>query len=95
MRDFRQRHGAKRAEQNADHPPDQAQHERFDQELEQDIESGGAERLAHADLARPLGYRHQHDVHDADAAHQQAHGRDAREQVREGFGRLLECGENV
>ena len=49
-----------------------------------------AERLAHADLARPLGHRHEHDVHDADAAHQETHGRDARQQVGEDLRRLAE-----
>ena len=31
----------------------------------------GADRLADPDLARPLGHRHQHDVHDPDAADEQ------------------------
>ena len=36
------------------------------------LQPGGAERLAHADLAGALGDRHQHDVHDPDAAHDKA-----------------------
>ena len=40
-----------------------------------------ADRQAQADLARPLGHRHQHDVHDADAADEQRHRGDARQQV--------------
>ena len=41
------------------------------------FELRGAERLADADLARALGDRHQHDVHDADAADEQRHRGDA------------------
>ena len=33
-----------------------------------------AQRLAHADLARPFCHRHQHDVHDDDAANHQRDG---------------------
>ena len=48
----------------------QAEQAGFDQELAADAPGSSAQRLAHADLARALGDRHQHDVHDADAAHQ-------------------------
>ena len=43
----------------------------------------GADGHADADLARPLGDAHQHDVHHADAADEQRHGGDRREQHRE------------
>src|SRR2546422_7234271 len=49
-----------------------------------------AERLADADFAGALGDRHEHDVHDADPAHEQAHRRNAGEQELERLGRLLE-----
>ena len=48
-----------------------------------------ADRHAQADLAGPLGHRHQHDVHDADAADQQRDAGDAGEQRRH---RLRRCG---
>ena len=54
-----------------------------------------AERFANADLPRPLGDRDQHDVHDADAADQQAHGRDAGQQPGEhlrGFAERVRVG---
>ena len=38
---------------------------------QQDVRGVGAERLADADLARPLGDRDEHDVHDADAGDDQ------------------------
>ena len=60
---------------------EEAQGERLDQELQQDVAPGGAERLADADLAGALGDRDQHDVHDPDAADHQAHRRDAGEQA--------------
>ena len=41
----------------------------------------GADRHADADLARPLGHRHQQDVHDPDAADQQRDRRDREQQV--------------
>ena len=37
---------------------------------------------AQPDLARPLGHRHEHDVHDADAADDERDRRDAGQQVR-------------
>ena len=54
---------------------EQAQHHRLDQELHQHVAAAGAHRQAEADLPGALGDRHQHDVHDADAAH---HERDRR-----------------
>src|SRR5256886_6154943 len=67
VREARQYDGASRAEYHADHAAQQAQHQRFDQELEHDVEPRGPERFADADLARALGDRHEHDVHDPDA----------------------------
>src|SRR5258706_9789041 len=43
-------------------------HEGFGEELEQDVPAMCAQRLFHANLAGALGYRNQHDVHQADAA---------------------------
>src|SRR5213595_2709720 len=40
-------------------------------------------------LARALGHRHQHDVHDADATHEERHGGDAEEQVHHHGARVL------
>jgi hypothetical protein len=59
------------AERDADHPADERQRHRLDQELHEDVAPARADRLADADLARALGDRHQHDVHDADAADEQ------------------------
>ncbi len=57
------------------------------------------ERLAHADLARPLGYADQHDVHDDDAAHDQGDGCDSRDNraeiVQHCCEQILECGAGV
>ena len=48
------------------------------------------DRHAHADLARALGDRHQHDVHHADAAdHQRDHG-DGGDQQRQRCGGALD-----
>ena len=49
----------------------------------------GAQRAANADLAGPLGHGGQHDVHDADAAHQQGDGGDgAQHDVENALGLL-------
>ena len=67
-------------------PPPEAQHDALDQELRQHVGAAGAHRHADADLARALGHRHQHDVHDADAAHQQRDAGDGRQQHRHHLG---------
>ena len=51
-------------EQSAGHRED----DRLDEELGPDVARAGADGHADADLARPLGDRDEHDVHDPDAA---------------------------
>src|SRR5512139_1380695 len=48
----------------------------LEQELGDDVAARGSHRLPDANLACPLGDRHQHDVHDSDPADQQAEARD-------------------
>ena len=62
------------------------QHRRFEQELPQDFAAARAERLADADLARPLRDRDRHDRHHADAADHQRDRRndDQRQKDRRG-----------
>src|SRR5881396_410880 len=47
--------------------------------LRHDVGPAGAERLPQADLPRPLGHHHQHDVHDDDAADHERQRDDADE----------------
>ena len=69
-----------RAQDQPDQPADAGQNDRLGQELPQDVAPLGPHRLAQPDLPRALGHRHQHDVHDADTAHQQRNaGDDAQE----------------
>ena len=70
--------GCKRGQDNADESAERGEHDRLDEELQQHFALERADGQANADLARPLGHRHQHDVHDADAADQQAHRRPRR-----------------
>ena len=67
----------------ADGDPDEAanecQHERFDQELKQDVAAVRADGFAQADLSCTLGHGYEHDVHNADTADQEAYGADAGE----------------
>ncbi len=53
------------------------------------------DRHAQSDLARPLRHRHEHDVHDPDAADQERHRRDRGEQIGHHLGRLLLGLENL
>ena len=73
------RAGQPEAERDADQPAEQRQHRRLDQELHEDVPLMRADGQPDADLARALGHRDQHDVHDADAADQQADGGDRAE----------------
>ena len=83
-------------EQQADQSAERGQYHRFSEELHQHFFFQRADGEADADFARALGYGHQHDVHDADAADQQADGGDRAEQgghgadgAGEGFGDFL------
>ena len=63
-------------------PAGAGQEDRLDEELLEDVARPGAEGLADADLAGPLLDRDEHDVHDPDAADQQAdRGDDDHDQV--------------
>ena len=55
-------------EDDADGAGEQGDHDRLAERLQEEIAIRRADRLAQRQLARPLGDRHQHDVHDADAA---------------------------
>ena len=77
----RTRIDAPRPKQDAQRAAEQAQHDRLDEELPQDVMASGADGHAQADLPRPLGDRDQHDVHDAHAADDQ---RDQRHDQQQG-----------
>src|SRR4051812_36486743 len=53
---------AEAADADADGAADQAEHDGFDEELEQDVAGTGADGHAQADLARALGDGDEHDV---------------------------------
>ncbi len=57
-------------------PGDEGEGEAFEQELREDVAAARAEGLEQADLARALGDRDEHDVHDADAADAKRHRAD-------------------
>ena len=69
--------GADDAEGDAEEPAGEAEQRGLDEELAADEPGLRAERLAEADLPDALGDRDQHDVHDADAAHEQRDDGDA------------------
>ena len=55
-------------------PPTRHKHDRFHEELPQDVVAAGADGHPQADLPRPLRHRDEHDVHDPHAAHDQRDG---------------------
>ena len=65
------------AEENTQTAAHHALHHRLHEKLLQNGAPAGADGLADADLPGALGDGDQHDVHDADAAHQQGDGGDA------------------
>src|SRR3954471_9632356 len=89
LHDLRQCDRGADAEQDTQHSSQQAEGQRFDQELHQDIHPGGAESFTNADLTGALGDRDQHDIHDPDAAHQEADRSNAGEQAGEYLSGLL------
>ena len=65
------------AEPDAEDRAERAQRRALDEELAQDVLPPRAERLPHADLARPLGDGDEHDVHDHQPADHEADRRAA------------------
>ena len=65
------RSSAQVAERDADGTAESGERDRLDQELDQHIVTACADRFTDANLARPLRDRHEHDVHNADAADEQ------------------------
>ena len=82
------------ASHHADGAADGRHHQRLDQELLQDVALARTGGHADADFAGTLGYRHQHDVHHADAAHQQRDGRNGTQQQRHGVLRFFGGGDD-
>ena len=76
-------------------PPGHGEHEGLDQELGHDVAPPRPDRLADPDLPRPLAYRDQHDVHDPDAAHEQADRRDAGQEQGQEAGDRPERGQQL
>ena len=69
-------------------PPTRRERDRLGEHLRHDVAAPRPERLAQADLPRPIADHHQHDVHDDDAAHEQRQ-RDDADQHRKDAGRRL------
>src|SRR5437868_12045597 len=76
-----------KAENQRQHDPqnstDAGQRHGFSDELKANVALARANGLTHSDFARSLGYGHKHDVHYANAAHQEAHGNHAHDQLED------------
>ena len=88
-RERRDRDRDGRAEHRADDAAEDRQHDRLGEHLRHDVGPPRAERLAQADLARPLGDHHQHDVHDHDAADDERQRDDADQHGEDAVGRRV------
>ena len=77
-------------QQNPQSPADQAQDNRLDQELAENVTGPRSDGHAQPDLARSLGHRDQHDVHDPDAADDQRDQSHAKQQIGHQSCRLRE-----
>src|SRR5688500_5644973 len=75
-------------EEDADEAAESRQRHRLGEHLRHDVAALRAERLPQADLTRPFGDDHQHDVHDDDTADQQRKGDDADEHGKDAVGGL-------
>ena len=87
MFDRRKNFRGRDAENNAKQSADGTERNRFDQELGENVAPVRADGHARADFARPFGYAHEHDVHDADAANDQRNARNRAEQSSHDVGR--------
>ena len=68
------------AQHDADDAANERQRHGFNQELRQYVLGLRPHRLAQANLPGPLRHRHQHDVHDSNAAHDQRYRCDRSQQ---------------
>lgn len=78
--------GSGDAEGDSCETAEEAYHDGFDEELQEDVAAAGAYSHAEADFLGALGDRHIHDVHDADAAYEQTNPCDGGEHEREHVG---------
>jgi hypothetical protein len=82
-------HRGRDANRNPGAATEPCEHQRLGQELLHDLRGRSADRRANPDLVRALGHGHELDVHDADAADQQRHRSDHRQQAGERAADLL------
>jgi len=63
--------GGKQPREHSQYTSQQAEGNRFAQKLQLDVPLGCSHRQTDSNLARPLGDRYQHDIHNSDAPDQQ------------------------
>src|SRR5205814_6161330 len=64
------------------HTTDRTERDRFNQELHENVAPVRADRHARTDLACPLSYAYEHDVHDPDSADHERHAGNRAKQYR-------------
>ena len=80
--------GSDESKQDSRRASKQAQHDGFAEELELDGTLGRSHRHANSNFPGALRDRYQHDVHDADSAHQQRNRGDRDQQHAQGPARI-------
>ena len=83
--------GRAHAQADAQDPADQAEDDRLEQELEENVGLLGPDRHPDADLADALGHRDEHDVHDPDPPDEERDRGDAAQQELEDAHRALQA----
>src|ERR1039457_4476779 len=87
--------GRGKPKSDADDAPEGCENDRLDKELDHHIVVEGTDCEANTDLPRSFGDRYQHDVHDADAAYEQADGGNRAEQCGQDLHRRSQGGEEL
>src|SRR5580700_578484 len=78
----------KDSEDHTGSAPDEAQHDRFSQELKLDGRFGCPHRHSYSNLAGTFGYGNQHDVHDPNSSHEQRNRCDRDQENGESLARV-------
>jgi hypothetical protein len=94
-RETRDERGCSDPEHDSDEPPGDGKRYRLNQKLSQNVAHLRADGLAQSNFSRPLTDRHQHDIHNADAAHDQRDRSHSREHDRHDARRCLLRGEEL
>src|ERR1039457_4671848 len=84
-----------KTEANSNDTAQRSKYDRLDEKLNHDVVVKRADSEPNTDLPRSFGDRYEHDVHDTDAAYEQADGGNRAEQCRQNLHRRSQGGEEL